>query len=97
MDIKIETDRFAPEDEIRIGNVYHVRGGRGLRYGHMNIVIAITEPTDEYRGRMALCITVTKEGRPVGCTSYGIHYFKDKQPISFCDGCEDISLIVRSL
>lgn len=97
MQVNIETDRFIPEDELRVGNVYHVRGGRGLRYGHMYIVFAVTEPTDEYRGRMALCLTVNKDGKPVGTTSYGAHYFEDKQPIAFCDGCEDITLTIRSL
>lgn len=97
MQIHIETNNFIPEDKPRVGNVYHIRGGRGLRYGYMNILLAITEPTDEYRGYMALCLTINKEGQPVGITQYGIHYFEDKQPIAFCDGCEDINLSIRSL
>ena len=54
MNVVIETDNFIPEQDVRVGNVYHVRGGRGLRDGHMNIVLAITEPCDRFSGRMAL-------------------------------------------
>lgn len=97
MNVVIETDNFIPEQDVRVGNVYHVRGGRGLRDGHMNIVLAITEPCDRFSGRMALCLTVDKFGKPRGVTSYGVHYFEDKQPIAFCEGCEDINLSVRSL
>ena len=97
MRVHVETDTPVSEEPVKPGNVYHVRGGRGLRDGHMNIVLAVTEPTDRYNGRMALCLTVTRDGKPVGTTSYGVHYFEDKMPIAFCDGLEDIDLTVRSL
>jgi len=97
MDIALDFDSPSPVIETRPGNVYHVRGGRGLRDGHMNIIIAITEPKDRYQGPMALCLTIDKEGDPRGVTSYGLHYFEDKMPIAYCEGVEDIRLIVRSL
>lgn len=97
MHISLSFEDASPITETRIGNVYHVRGGRGLRDGHLNIIIAITEPKDRFQGRMALCLTVDKDGDPRGVTSYGLHYFEDKMPIAFCEGVEDINLIVRSL
>lgn len=99
MKVAMEFDSPVVPDALEVGNVYHVRGGRGLRDGHMNIVIAITEPKDRYgmQGRMALCLTVDKEGDPRGVTSYAVHYFEDKMPVAFCDGVADINLVVRSL
>ena len=97
MNINVTFDLPQAASELLVGNVYAVRGGRGLRDGHMNIVIAITEPKDRYQGRMALCLTVDKDGDPRGVSAYGVHYFEDKMPIAFCDGADEISLNVRSL
>jgi len=97
MRVHVETITPCQDTECRVGNVYSVRGGRGLRYGHMNIVMHITEPDDRFNGSMALCLTVNKDGRPVGTTSYGAHYFDDKMPIAFCEGIEDVDLTIKSL
>lgn len=97
MQIDIATIGANPNDEVRVGNVYNVRGGRGLRYGHMMIVIAIVDPQDRYDGRSVLLLTVTKEGKPVGVTQYALHYLEDKCPIAFCEGIDQIQLTIRSL
>ena len=97
MRVHIETDNTLPSEPARVGNVYAVKGGRGLARGHMNILLAITEPTDCYSGRSGLMLTVDKEGKPRGVTSYGMHYIEDVSPIAFVDGIEDIDLTMRSL
>lgn len=99
MKVNLELDSPVSTFECGVGNVYHVRGGRGLRDGHLNIIIAITEPKDRFacQGRMALCLTIDKDRDPRGVTSYGAHYFEDKMPIAFCEGVQDINLVVRSL
>lgn len=76
--------------EVRVGNVYQVRGGTGARYGYMNIIFASD-------GAMATVLTVTAKGEITGATRYGLHYFEDKIPIAFVDGIEDIDLTMRSL
>lgn len=97
MRVHIETDNAVPAAPARVGNVYAVKGGRGLRDKAMNILIAITEPRDSYTGRSGLMLTVNREGQPVGCTSYAMHYIDDLSPIAFVDGIEDIDLTMRSL
>lgn len=86
--------------ETRVGNVYPVKGGRGMARGHMQILIAITHPSsDPYdcRGRMGLLLVIDKEGNPVGVNSYGLHYLDEQMPIAFADGVEEIEFTVRSL
>lgn len=97
MRVHIETTNVVTGDPPRVGNVYAVKGGRGLARGHMNILIAITEPSDCYSGRTGLMLTVDKEGKPRGVTSYGMHYIEDLSPIAFVDGIEEIDLTMRSL
>ena len=97
MRINININADMSPIETRPGNVYQVRGGRGARVGHMMVLLAVTEPKDCYSGRSALMLVIDKDGEPVGCTSYGLHYFDDKMPIAFADGVEDIDLRVRPL
>jgi len=97
--MKIEVtvgDAVLPGPTPRIGNVYAIKGGRGLRYGHMMILLAITEPL-EYRGQTALLLVVDKNGGPVGVTSYGLNYITEQTPIAFCDGVEETQWTIRSL
>lgn len=97
MKIDIQTTEFGPCEAARVGNVYPVKGGRGLRHGHMQVLIAITEPADCYNGRQGLLLVITKDGKPVGVNSYGIHYIEDLCPIAFVEGLDDLTLIMRSL
>lgn len=97
MRVHIETDNTLPCAPARVGNVYAVKGGRGMRDKSMNILIAITEPRDSYTGRSGLMLTVNREGQPVGVTSYAMHYVEDLSPIAFVDGIEDIDLTMRSI
>jgi hypothetical protein len=97
MRVHIETENALPSDPARVGNVYAVKGGRGLRDKAMNILIAITEPRDSYTGRTGLMLTVNREGLPVGVTSYAMHYVEDLSPIAFVEGIDAIDLTMRSL
>lgn len=96
MKINIETGNFGPYDPAQVGNVYAVKGGRGLRDGHMQILFAITERRD-YNGPSGLMMVVNKKGELVGVNSYGMHYIEDLQPIAFVEGLDQIVLTMRSL
>jgi hypothetical protein len=91
MHIQINTDTNVPCQPVREGNVYPVSGGRGMKNGHMNIVIAITNE------RLCLCLTVNREGDPVGVTQYCIRYLEERLPIAFVEGLEGFQLVMRSI
>lgn len=95
INIELET-QLSPAQEPLIGNVYSVKGGRGLRYGHMQVLFHITDPKD-YRGPMALLVVIDKDGQPIGVNSYGLHYIQEQQPIAFVDGLEAMEFTMRSL
>lgn len=96
MEINVQTTEFEGGAPPRIGNVYPVKGGRGMSRGHMNVMIAITERT-EFNGVSCLFLTINKQGKPVGVTTYAWHYVEDLQPIAFVEGLEDLNLDMRSL
>lgn len=85
-----------PTYELKVGNVYPVRGGRSASLGYMQIILAITE-SEKCSCGMALMLIVDREGKPKNCDAYSARYFEDKMPIGFCDGLEDIDLTIRSL
>jgi hypothetical protein len=91
MKIEIALTNFVPEIQPQVGSVYNVRGGKGARLGYMNIIFAIT------KDRMALIITVDRDGEIISCCSYGVSYFEDKQPIAFVDGFDQLEFVMRSL
>lgn len=91
MKFNIETGYDYSSREVRVGNVYRARGGRALKYGHMNIVIAITQ------NNTALMIMVDRDGEPVGVNYYGVHYLEDLCPCAFCEGLEGLNFIIRDL
>lgn len=97
MKVHIETDTNHAITEPTVGNVYSVQGGKGSKYGHMMIIIAITESYSDCTGRKALMLVVNKDGKPVNTSSYGAHYLRDKCPIAFVDGLDDLELRMRSL
>lgn len=97
MKIDIQVGDFGPYEPARVGNVYPIKGGRGLRYGHMQILLAITEPKEQWQGPSALMLVVDKGGSPVGVNSYSLHYVNDLQPIAFVDGLESMNLTMRAL
>ena len=96
MEISIQTEGSVGAIPTRIGNVYLVKGGRGMAKGHMHVLIAMTEPR-EYAGISCIMLTVDKDGKPVGSTNYALHYVEDLQPIAFVEGLEDLTLVMRSL
>jgi hypothetical protein len=97
MKIDIQTGNIGPWERARVGNVYPIKGGRGLRDGHMQVLIAITEPTERWQGPAALLLVIDKEGNPRGVNSYGLHAIEDLQPIAFVDGLDQLTLTMRSL
>lgn len=97
MKITIQVGEFGPYEPARVGNVYPIKGGRGLRDGHMQILLAITEPKEAWRGPSALMIVIDKGGNPVGVNSYGLSSVDDWQPIAFVEGLDEINLTMRSL
>jgi hypothetical protein len=97
MRINIETGEFGPYEPARVGNVYPVRGGRGLRDGNMMILIATTNPKDTWQGSSGLMLIINKQGEPTGVSSYGMGRVEELQPIAFVDGIEDLVLTMRSL
>ena len=96
MDVDIQLNDFSPLDPVRVGNVYPVKGGRGLRDKNMQILIAMSEPT-QYGGISCFFLVVSKDGKPVGVNRYALHYVEDLTPIAFVDGLEEMTLIMRSL
>lgn len=97
MKINIEVGDFGPYEPARIGNVYPIKGGRGLRDGHMQVLLAITEPKEGWQGPAALLLVIDKGGKPVGVNSYGMHAIENMQPIAFVDGLDEMTLTMRSL
>lgn len=97
MKINIEVGDFGPYDPARVGNVYPIKGGRGLRDGHMQVLIAITKPKENWNGPAGLLLVIDKEGNPQGVNSYGMHAVENMQPIAFVDGLDALNLTMRSL
>lgn len=97
MKIEIQTDNFGPFEPARVGNVYPVKGGRGLRDGHMMVLIAVTDPKEQWRGSSGLMLVIDKEGNAQGVTSYGMSRVEELQPIAYVEGLDRIELTMRSL
>lgn len=91
MRVNILTDRIDPFDDPRPGNVYPIAGGYGRKAGHMMILLHTTEA-----GR-CLFLIVDREGKPHGVTQYGEHAIRDRAPIAFVDGVEDMEFEMRSI
>lgn len=96
MRVNVEVDGVSPFIEVRVGNVYSVRGGRALSQGHMMIVIAITSEKI-CQGRSVLMLVVDREGNPTNVTKYALHYVQDLTPIAFVDSLDTLELTMRPL
>lgn len=84
--------------QIRVGNVYPVRGGRGASIGNMHVLIAITEKTRwGDPGGMALFLVIDREGNSVGVNTYRASILEEWCPIAFVDGLEGLEFIMRGL
>jgi len=97
MKIDIEVGEFPDPMKTRVGNVYAVRGGRGARFGHMQVVVGISDPPNCFNDSVVSMITVNKQGDIVGASSYALNYIEGKQPIAFVDGLDELTLRMRSL
>jgi len=78
-------------NEVRVGNVYHVKGGYGTKAGHRMVLMAITE------NETCLLMVVDKHGKPVGITNYGASSLDERMPIAFCEGLDAMEFRIRSL
>lgn len=75
-----------------IGDVYSIRGGRGLRYGHKFVIVSINDSS-----HMAYALTVDGNGDIVGVYSVGVHILEDMVPIARVDGMEQLKFTIRTL
>jgi len=91
MRCKIELDNYRPKNPLQVGEVYAASGGRRLKYGHMYVVLAITDDN------MVPCLVVNSDGDIVGPTQYGKFYFEERMPIGFADGIEGFQFSIRSI
>lgn len=96
MQFAINTTNADP-GEVRIGNVYPIRGGYGRRAGHLMILMAITEPPNQYQDPSCLMFIIDNKGRPKGVTSYAVHALEERAAVGFVDGLEDLTFEIRSL
>lgn len=97
MRIHIDSEIGAAVSEVRVGNVYPQRGGRGAKYGRTMVVLAITTPTERWEGESVLLMVLRKDGTPHGVTSYGLHAVEEWTPIAFVEGLDDIDLTMRAV
>lgn len=84
-------------DEVRVGNVYPVRGGRAARYAIGMVVIALSGPKDRHSDEMCHMLTISKEGEIVGATTYATHAMENRAPIGFVDGLDALDFDVRPI
>jgi hypothetical protein len=82
-----------PSCGVRVGNVYPARGGRAGQKGYLYVVVAVTERKPDRFGHdasagMACCLVVDRDGDIRGTTTYGAHYFEDREPCGFVHGLE---------
>lgn len=91
MRIDIQTEIADLIGEPTVGNAYSVRGGSGAKNGHISVIVAITQTN------MAVVLTVNRDGDVITASAYGLHYFRDKCPIGFVEGIEELSLVMRSI
>ena len=96
MRIEVTTQDGSPLGPPQVGMVYPMRGGRGGSRGHMNVLIAITEP-QQFIGQYGVLISITPNGDVVGCTKYAMHYLEELTPMGFVDGLDELSLVMRPL
>jgi hypothetical protein len=88
MKFDIKLGEFSPENPVRVGNVYPVKGGYGTRAKHMMVILAFTK--DE----TALLFVLNKDGDPVGITQYAASSMADRMPIGFVHGINEMSFDV---
>lgn len=75
-----------------VGDVYPIRGGRGLRYGYQFIVMGIHE-----QQRMAYSLTINRDGEIVGVHSVGLHILEEMVPVGRVEGLEQLEFTVRGI
>lgn len=91
MHIKIGTLTPSLDSEPVVGNVYSVSGGRGMAAGHMYVIASITEEGT------CVCLTISRSGQIVGGTQYGRSYMRERCPIAYVEGLDNLELMMRSL
>ena len=91
MRFDIKLGEYSPQNSVRVGNVYPVKGGYGTRAKHMMVLLAVTNDST------ALLMVLNKDGEPVGVTHYGVHVMDERMPIGFVHGISDMSFDVVPL
>ncbi len=91
MKFEIKLGEFSPENPVRVGNVYPVKGGYGTRAKHMMVLLTIT------KDNICLLMVLNKDGEPVGVTHYAVTAMDDRMPIGFVPGVADMTFDVIPL
>jgi hypothetical protein len=91
MKFNIKLNEYSPDCPVRVGNIYHVKGGNGMRDKHMMALIAVTKDST------CLLMVLDREGKPVGVTQYGMHNIEDRMPIGFCAGLSELEFDILPL
>jgi hypothetical protein len=89
--MKINVTDLPTFSQATVGNVYAISGGYGRRAGHSMVLISITEK------QMALMLVIDRNGNPVGVTAYGVHAIKERAPIAFVPGLEDLTFDMQPI
>lgn len=92
MRFDIKLGEYNPDNPVRAGNVYPVKGGYGVRGKHMMVLLSFTPD-----GNNCLLIVLNKDGQPIGVTQYGTHHMAERMPIGFVPGIEDLTFDVMPL
>jgi hypothetical protein len=96
MEFEVAFQNQYSSSEVRVGNVYPIRGGKGARLKHMYVVLAITEDRT-FQGRMVCIMVIDSEGKPQGTQTYALHYIAEQTAIGFVPGLDEMKLVVQSI
>lgn len=92
MKFTFATNEYCTSMPVRIGNIYQTRGGNRASRGDFWVLVGISESGDT-----AYLLAISREGRIVGSSSYGMHVVRDWSPIAFANGLEDVTFDVVSI
>lgn len=92
MKFSFSTNEYDDELPTRIGNVYHIRGGKRASRGEYWVFIGISDC-----GQTGYLLAVNRDGRVCGNSAYGMHVIREWQPIAFAQGLDEMVFDVVSL
>lgn len=97
MKIEMSAVVLNPNPPLRVGNVYAAAEGRGLRGGHMEILIAVTEARGGWLAAAGLMLVAAEDGRIIGMNSHDMKTLKSMRAVAFVEGLESLTFTMRSL